>query len=69
MKFFKNFNNTATKQDVDEFVAIDDEVSRVFQEEILEEVNGFFFGEQHAVNEDENIISDESMDVDNTSQR
>ena len=34
-KHFKNFNFTATNQDIDEFVAIDDETSHVFQEEII----------------------------------
>ena len=34
LKLFKNFNITATEQDFDEFVVIDDESSHVFQEEI-----------------------------------
>ena len=69
MKRFKNFKITATEQDIDEFVAIDDENSNVFQENILEKANRFF-EEQQSVNEDENITSDEveSMDVDTTSQ-
>ena len=33
--------STATEQYIDEFVAIDDESSHFFQEEILEEVNFF----------------------------
>ena len=41
-KLFKNFNITATEQDIDEFVAIDNETTHVFQEEILEETNLFF---------------------------
>ena len=40
--FLKNINITAREQDIDEFVAIDDENSHVFQEEILEEANSFF---------------------------
>ena len=35
LKLFRNFNIIATEQDMDEFIAIDDE-SHVFQEEILE---------------------------------
>ena len=67
MKLFKNFNITATKQDINECVAIDDKSSHLFQEEILEEAN---FVEQQAVNKDENITSDEYelMDVDTASQ-
>ena len=67
LKLFKNFNITATEQDVNEFVAIDDECSHLFQEEILEEAN-LFLEEQQAVN-DENITwdEDEPMDVDTTS--
>ena len=42
LKLFKNFNITATEQDTNEFVAIDDESSHLFQGEILEEVNFFF---------------------------
>ena len=44
----------------DEFAAIDDESSQMFQEEILEEANRIF-EEQQAVNEDENITSDEAI--------
>ena len=67
LKLFKNFNITATKQDINECVAIDDKSSHLFQEEILEEAN---FVEQQAVNKDENITSDEYelMDVDTASQ-
>ena len=62
LKLFKNINITATEQDIDEFVTIDDESSHVFQEEILEEANRFF-EEQQTVNEDENITSDEDEPV------
>ena len=41
LKFFKSFNITATEQDINEFVAIDDESSHWSQEEILEEANFF----------------------------
>ena len=70
LKPFKNFNITATEQNINECVAIDDENSHLFQEEILEEAN-LFCGEQQIANQDENIISDEydPMDVDTTSQR
>ena len=43
-KYFKSFNNfniTATEQDIDELIAIDDEISHVFQAEKLEEANLF----------------------------
>ena len=65
LKHFKNLNFTATKQDIDEFIAIDNESTHVFQEEILEEVN-LFFWEQQLVNDDENITPDEDepMNVD-----
>ena len=36
-----NFNITATEQNIDEFVAIDDKSSHVFQEEMLEETSLF----------------------------
>ena len=36
LKLFMNFNIRATEQDIDEYVAIDDEGSHVFQAEILE---------------------------------
>ena len=49
----KNFDITATTQDIDEFVAVDDESSHVFQDEISEEPKQF--EEQQAVNEDENM--------------
>ena len=65
-KCFKNFNITATEQDIDELVTIDNESPHVFHEEILKESN-FFFEEQQLVNEDENIASDEG-DVDTVSQ-
>ena len=42
-KLFMNFNITATGQDINEFVAINDETSHLFQEEILEEKQAFFF--------------------------
>ena len=42
LKLFKNFNITTTEQGVNEFAAIDDESSHLFQEEILEEVKLFF---------------------------
>ena len=42
MKFFKNFKITATADDIDRFVLIDNENSHMFKEEILEEVNCFF---------------------------
>ena len=41
LKLYKNFNITATEQDVDEFIVIDDESSHVFQVVILEEANLF----------------------------
>ena len=41
LKCYKNFNITATEQDIDEFVAIDNESTHVFQKEILEEANLF----------------------------
>ena len=41
-KLFKNFNITATKQDINECVAIVDEYSHLFQKEILEVGNLFF---------------------------
>ena len=41
LKLFKNFNTTATKQDIDEFVAIGDESSHVFRTELLEKANFF----------------------------
>ena len=52
------------------FVAINDENSHLFLEEILKEAD-FFFEKQQAVNQDENIPSneDEPMYVDTTSQR
>ena len=37
LKLSKNFNIRATEQNINEFVAIDDENSRVVQEEILKE--------------------------------
>ena len=39
MKLFKKFSITATEQDINEFVAIDDKTSNSFHEEILEEAN------------------------------
>ena len=42
LKLFKNLYITATEQDNDEFVAIDNESSYVFHEEILEDANPFF---------------------------
>ena len=41
-KLFLNFIISATEQDIDYFVAIDDESSHVFQEMTLEEANIFF---------------------------
>ena len=41
LELFKNFNNTATAPDIDEFVAIDNGSTHVFQEEILEKTNLF----------------------------
>ena len=41
LKRFKYVNIKVTEQDIDEFVAIDDKSSHVFQEDILEEVNLF----------------------------
>ena len=35
LKRFKKFNITATEQDIDTFVVIDNESTHVFQEEIL----------------------------------
>ena len=57
-------NNTATEQDIDAFVTIDNVNSHVFQYEILEEANFFW-------RKNENITSDEyeSMGVIYTSQR
>ena len=42
LKVFRKFNITATEQDINEFVIIDEESSHLFQEEILEEANLFF---------------------------
>ena len=39
-------NFTATKQDINEFVAIDDERSHLFQKEILEEAKHLFEEQQ-----------------------
>ena len=41
LKVFRKFNITATEQDINEFVIIDEESSHLFQEEILEEANLF----------------------------
>ena len=41
MKLFKNFSITATEQDINEFVAIDDKTSNLNHEEILEEQTFF----------------------------
>ena len=46
MKLFKNLNITVTQQDIDVYVAIADESSHVFQEEILEEEKLFFKEQQ-----------------------
>ena len=43
LKVFRKFNITATEQDINEFVIIDEESSHLFQEEILEEANLFFW--------------------------
>ena len=37
LNIFKNLNITTTKQDIDEFVTIDDNSSHVYQEYIVEE--------------------------------
>ena len=42
LKRFKNFNITATEQDINEFVAIDNESSHMFQEKILEKAKFVF---------------------------
>ena len=42
LNIFLNFNITATEQDIDEFLAIDNESSHVFQEEIIDEANCLF---------------------------
>ena len=42
LNIFKNFNTTVTEQGINEFVAIDDESSCLYQVEILEEVKSFF---------------------------
>ena len=55
LKIFKNFDITATEQDIDEFVAIDDGTSHVFQDEILGEANLLLFEEHQSVNKDENM--------------
>ena len=70
LKRFKNFNITSTEQDIDELVAIYNESTHVFHEEILER-SKLFFEEQYLVSEYENITSDENepMDVDTISQR
>ena len=65
LKRFKNVNSH--RADIGEFVAIDYESTHVFQAEILVEAN-IFFEDQQAVNKDENITSDEPMDVDTPSQ-
>ena len=69
LKRFKNFNITSTEQDIDELVAIYNESTHVFHEEILER-SKLFFEEQYLVSEYENITSDENepMDVDTISQ-
>ena len=41
LKRFENLNITAAEQDIDEFVAIDNDGTHVLQEEILEEANLF----------------------------
>ena len=41
LKRFKNFNITATGQDIDEFVDIDNEIIHMFQKEVLEEAKLF----------------------------
>ena len=41
LKHFNNFNITAIEKNINEFVAIDEESSHLFQEEILEEANRF----------------------------
>ena len=67
LKHFNIFNVTATQQDIDEFVVIDDESTHVSQKEILE-IENFFSEEQQIVDGDENITTDEPMDVDTISQ-
>ena len=52
LKFFKNFNIAVTKQDINEFVAIDDKQSFVPRRNIRR-IN-LLFEEQQAVNQDEN---------------
>ena len=70
LKLYKIFYITATEQDINQFVAIDYESSHLLHEEILQEEK-LLFEETQAVNEDENITSDNNdpMDVDATSQR
>ena len=50
MNLFKNFN-ISTAENHDEFVAIDDERSDVFQEAILKEENRFIFEKHQVVDE------------------
>ena len=54
LKRFRNFNITGTAQDIDYFVAMDNESTHVFHEVILEEAN-LFFEEQHLVNKYESV--------------
>ena len=42
LKRFKYVNIKVTEQDIDEFVAIDNESPHVFEEEMLEEASLFF---------------------------
>ena len=44
-KLFKNFNITATEQDIDEFVAINDESSHMFDKRYIRRSKPFFFCE------------------------
>ena len=57
---------TATKQDINEFVAIDEKSSHFWQEEILEHTI-LFVDEQQALNENTTSYEDEPMDDDSTS--
>ena len=41
LKRFKNFNITTTEQDINKYVVIDNESTRMFREEILEAANFF----------------------------
>ena len=61
MKLFRKLNIKVAVEDIDEFVTIDNDNSIVIQDEILAQANHFFHQQQAL---QENISSDEAMDVD-----